>query len=358
MIRIPDDLDDQSKSGSKFADGLLLPIFAVAAVFLFIVLCFYAYNNVMKNKDNDQVVVLDGDNSDFKVTPENPGGMEVEHTDKAVFNTVTGQMENTEGGLKVESTENPVSQEQLAAEATGTTSEIPVPATEGETSTVTLNSDGAASDNDENTRSVTVAEDESPTVPTITNTSPNTDKLEVLKSEIATAANEQATDNSASEVKAPEEIKIASEEKPIQPEKIVLSEGSKQAPKNDNMVKAEVKKETDKKTGESKTVVNFKEMPKSMKKAPASVGSAGGSGAFYVQVSSHSSRSEAEAAWSSIKTKYSAEIGGNAKNISEATVKGKTYYRLSFGPFSDRGAASTKCGILKAKGQDCIIQRY
>jgi predicted membrane protein len=61
------ELEDIQETGNRFADGLLLPIFAVAAVFLFIVLCFYAYNHVMKNKNSNEDIILDGEESDFKV---------------------------------------------------------------------------------------------------------------------------------------------------------------------------------------------------------------------------------------------------------------------------------------------------
>ncbi len=329
--------EEMEPSNGKFGDGLLLPIFAVAAVFLFVVLCFYAYSNVMKNKNGGEVVMLNGDDSSFKVAPQDPGGMQVEYTDKAVFNTVIGTEENTGGEIKVESQEAPVSQEQLAANVDGAAAPVaadaaPAVVNEGETSAnVVVPEDAAPSasgeavipenTNDDNTKTVTIAEDAAPVMPENKEVSETEEKLKALKAEIA----------------APKKVELKEQE---------------------SRVNAEVKKETNKETGETKTIVNFREPPKSMKKTPTSMASSPTSGAFYVQLSAHTSREEADSSWKDAKAKYSAEIGNYSKNISEAEVKGKKYYRLSFGPFSDRGLASTKCGILKAKGKDCIIQKY
>jgi hypothetical protein len=340
MDKRPEGLDEQS--GNKLADGLLLPIFAVAAVFLFIILCFYAYNNVMKNKDNKEVVELQGDSSDFKVAPQDPGGMEVEHTDKAVFNTVTGQQENTDGKVNVEQQEQAISAEQLAASSEGVSSGVPTQGDETTHSTISISGDPepteAGMEADEATRTSTVSEDATPE--SVSNVSSNEAKLNALKTENTKIAKGEPV------------VKVIAKKDENAMKPITSSVDTSKA-----KVKAEVKKEINKETGESKTVVNFKEAPKSMKGATLAPSSGGGSGSYFVQVSSHSSRAEADASWAKIEKQYGNEIGNSAKHIAEANVKGKTYYRLSFGPFADRGAASTKCGILKAKGQDCIIQK-
>ncbi len=333
---------EEQETGNRFADGLLLPIFAVAAVFLFIVLCFYAYNHVMKNKNSNEIVILDGEESDFKVVPQDPGGMEVEHTDKAVFNTVTGEVENISAeGVNVEQQEAPVSQEQLAASSEGTVATIEVPTKEGETATITITPEEEKAPAPAATEEApaVVAEDAAP---------------EAVKLEAAPAATEAPkTEEAPKETAAPAEATT--------PAPVEIKESAKTSDSS-KPIEADVKKETDKTTGESKTVIQFREPPKSMsgKTAPSSIGSSSAavSGKYYVQVSSHATKSEAESAWTKLNSKYSAEIDGHGKNITSAEVQGKTFYRLSFGPFGDRSAASTQCGILKAKGQDCIIQKY
>ena len=336
---------EEQETGNRFADGLLLPIFAVAAVFLFIVLCFYAYNHVMKNKNSNEIVILDGDESDFKVVPQDPGGMEVEHTDKAVFNTVTGEVENISAeGVSVEQQEAPVSQEQLAASSEGTVATIEVPTKEGETATITIN---PAAEEAPAPAAAPAAAEEAPAV-VAEDAAPEAVKLETAPAAVEAPKTEEAPKETAAPAEA------------TTPAPVEIKESAK-ASDSSKPIEADVKKETDKTTGESKTVIQFREPPKSMsgKTAPSSLGSSAAvSGKYYVQVSSHATRSEAESAWSKLNSKYSAEIDGHSKNITSAEVKGKTFYRLSFGPFADRSAASTQCGILKAKGQDCIIQKY
>ncbi len=317
------DFEDQA-TGNRFADGLLMPIFAVAAVFLFVILCFYAYNHVMKNKNSGEVVILQGDDAGFKVAPKDPGGMEVAHTEKAVFNTVTGEAENiNEGSVKLEQGEEPVSHEQLAAGAVGNDDH-----STPQTSSVVLNQSGQ-----EDVPPAIVAGGDADV-----GLAPETD----VQADIH---------DNAGAVELFESAEMPATTTSVTPA-ATASAPAKPAAQPQKLVKAEVKKEAD------KTVVKFKEVPKSLGGGANAAASSSGSGSFYVQVSSHSSRAEAESAWGKISSRYSSEVSGKSKNITEANVSGKTFYRLSFGPFSDRSAASTKCGILKAKGQDCIIQKY
>lgn len=331
--------DEVNETGNRFADGLLMPIFAVGAVFLFIILCFYAYNNVMKNKNNDEVIILDGDSGSFKVAPKDPGGMEVEHTDKEVFNTVTGMQENIDSSsVSVENEEAPVTQEQLAAKSEGSE----VPAMPADPTHTNPDANGVAAVPAEAPSEVpAVAEDAAPSE-TATITDPFA-AADAAPAETPVAVAPKVEEKKTQE---PKPVEITSEEAPVDVKKEVSN------------VKTEVKKETDDKTGESKTVIQFKAQPKSMGGKAIAPTASSGAGSYYVQVSSHSTRAEANASWLKFAKNHSSDIGSKSNNITEATVSGKTYYRLSFGPFADRAEASTKCGILKAKGQDCIVQKY
>ncbi len=341
--------EDIKETGNRFADGLLMPIFAVGAVFLFIILCFYAYNNVMKNKNNgDQVIILEGDDGGFKVAPVDPGGMEVEHKDKEVFNTVTGQAEDLAAGdVNVEKTEAPVTHDELAAGTEGQVSAVSYdPASD--TSTVIIN----PSEQAEGSPAEIPAVPEEAAVPVAAPAAEDAVKIQ------DPFANNEVTESSAP-VSAPKEEKKAEQpEKEVAP--VVMNSESPSVEEVrkevETSVKTEVSKETDKATGESTTVIKFKDKPKSM--GGATVSPAAAAGSYYVQISSHSTRSEANSAWVKFVKTHSSDVGGKSNNVTEASVSGKTFYRLSFGPFSDRSDASTKCGILKAKGQDCIIQKY
>ncbi len=319
---------DEQETGNRFADGLLMPIFAVAAVFLFVILCFYAYDHVMKNKKSGDIVVLDEDNSSFKVAPQDPGGMQVEHTDKAVFNTVTGQKENIDDAkVNVQDSEKAISPAQLSdsVDNADKSSTVTIDANNmQEPSQPKILGDAVSADKSEPDASASIKEDSS-----------IDEASAALKDDTVTATVQPSTANST--ITAP-------------------TSASQEDQAKNKPVQAVVSKETDKSTGESKTIINFHDQPKSLAAKSGSSGTE--TGKFYVQISSHSSKSDADAAWKSFSQKYSAEIGKHSKNVTEAEVKGKTFYRLSFGPFADRSAASTQCGILKAKGQDCIIQKF
>jgi hypothetical protein len=92
--------------------------------------------------------------------------------------------------------------------------------------------------------------------------------------------------------------------------------------------------------------------------APTRVASApGGNGSYLVQVSSQRSEADAQAAFRSIKSKYSSVLGDRQPVIRRAELAGRgTYYRAMVGPFSTRDQAIQLCSSLKAAGGDCVVQ--
>ncbi|WFL78133.1 SPOR domain-containing protein [Altererythrobacter arenosus] len=75
-------------------------------------------------------------------------------------------------------------------------------------------------------------------------------------------------------------------------------------------------------------------------------------GTHLVQLGSFSSRAGAERAWSIYQKRYS-QLSGREAVITEAKVKGKTYYRVAAAGF---GAASARamCSTVKATGKGCF----
>jgi cell division septation protein DedD len=92
--------------------------------------------------------------------------------------------------------------------------------------------------------------------------------------------------------------------------------------------------------------------------APAAQASAaGGNGGYLVQVSSQRSEADAQAAFRSVKSKYSSVLGDRSPVIRRADLGAKgTYYRAMVGPFATRDEAIQLCGSLKAAGGDCVVQ--
>ena len=92
--------------------------------------------------------------------------------------------------------------------------------------------------------------------------------------------------------------------------------------------------------------------------APARVAAApAGNGSYLVQVSSQRSEADAQAAFRSIKSKYSGVLGESQLVIRRAELAGKgTYYRAMVGPFTTRDQAIQLCSSLKSAGGDCVVQ--
>lgn len=71
-----------------------------------------------------------------------------------------------------------------------------------------------------------------------------------------------------------------------------------------------------------------------------------------VQLGSFSSRASAERAWTIYQSRYP-QLSGRDLVITEANVKGKTYFRVAAAGFGARSAAGM-CQTVKAKGQGCL----
>ncbi|WP_271201133.1 SPOR domain-containing protein [Methylopila turkensis] len=89
--------------------------------------------------------------------------------------------------------------------------------------------------------------------------------------------------------------------------------------------------------------------------APAATTARGG---FVVQVTSQRSDAEARAAYAALQRKYPQVLGSYSASIQTATVGDRgTYYRVRVGPFADGAQASSVCSNLRAAGGDCVVSR-
>jgi cell division septation protein DedD len=81
-------------------------------------------------------------------------------------------------------------------------------------------------------------------------------------------------------------------------------------------------------------------------------------GGFVVQVTSQRSEQEARAAYGSLQKRFPQVLGSYQASIQTATVGDRgTYYRVRVGPFSSSTDASTVCNNLRAAGGDCVVSR-
>ncbi len=315
-------IDDDNNSSSIF-----LPVFAIVALGLFLTLCWYAYTYYIDQQKKEGVYYIKADKSPLKVKPDNPGGLVVENQDKQIFNAMVGDAENLDGKINTVEGEAPASSEDIAKAVQAGFAENAVPSDLKDTDVkIELPNDISKS---EIPKDVVAAE------------KPVEQPKETVKSEVEKTV--------AAESEKKEELKEAVVTKAKPDEKAIM-----------------VTKEKDAATGKDKTIVTLKEDVKPSIPAPKSMGgkavvvsapASGGKG-FFVQISSHRTTADLEGGWKRFSSKYSAVSAGASKNITEATVNGVKFYRLSFGPYASRQSAIDKCKALKVKGQDCLVQAY
>lgn len=86
--------------------------------------------------------------------------------------------------------------------------------------------------------------------------------------------------------------------------------------------------------------------------ATAHTATAQAEGTHLVQLGSFASEQGARRAWG-IYVKQHPELAGHQMVITQAVVRGKTFWRVAAGGF-DRSASSTTCGKVKARGSSCF----
>ena len=63
------------------------------------------------------------------------------------------------------------------------------------------------------------------------------------------------------------------------------------------------------------------------------------------------------AAWEKLQGSHPELLGDMSLFVQEATVDGKSYYRVQTGPFPNRATAVDLCAQLKVEQQDCLVVR-
>ena len=79
------------------------------------------------------------------------------------------------------------------------------------------------------------------------------------------------------------------------------------------------------------------------------------SGAWRVQLASLSSDKGVRAEWQRIQGRNEELLKNLQLNVQEATLSRGTFYRIQAGPLADRAAAQQLCASLKQRRQDCLV---
>ena len=90
------------------------------------------------------------------------------------------------------------------------------------------------------------------------------------------------------------------------------------------------------------------------KRRPAVATRVTGAG-YRIQIGALASDAQARRLWAQATGKHEDLLGNLSLNVEQATVKGKTYFRVQAGPLSDRASARTLCAKLKRRETGCIV---
>jgi hypothetical protein len=80
-------------------------------------------------------------------------------------------------------------------------------------------------------------------------------------------------------------------------------------------------------------------------------------GDVVLQLSSVRSETAAAAEWRRLQAAHPQQLGDRRLTLETAEVQGTTYYRVQTGPFASRDAAAAVCTQLKARNQDCLVKQ-
>ena len=88
----------------------------------------------------------------------------------------------------------------------------------------------------------------------------------------------------------------------------------------------------------------------------SSAGSVTPGGPWLVQLASFKSKADADKAWEQLSLKHKLIMAGTALDVQQALIKDKgTWYRLRADGFNTKGDALRFCNQLKEKKQDCLV---
>jgi len=80
-------------------------------------------------------------------------------------------------------------------------------------------------------------------------------------------------------------------------------------------------------------------------------------GDVVLQLSSVKSESAAATEWKRLTAAHPGLLGDRPLALEKADVQGTTYFRVQTGPFPSRAAAADICAKLKARNQDCLVKQ-
>ncbi len=284
-----DDYNDFDGDGLRWMSIMVV----LLVIFGFFSLAWYAYQMSSEQMSDEEVVLITADESEFREAPEDPGGMNIPHQDKTVYETVT-TMDSEDDTQRI----------------TSPSEEVPL---------VTRELGGAAE---------WIKGRGEPTSAEA--------KLEVLEKAVASVQRDEDAEqkNISAFIKQQEkEVLGAVDELAELPAPIIAYE-----PVTKNPLVETVK---------PKPVAKPRPKAAPKKKAAAAA-------KYRVQLAALKSQAEADKTWSRMK-KSSSLLIGKSHVVNKVKVKGTTYYRLRVGAYQTRASANAFCSKLKAAKISCLV---
>ena len=286
-------LERQQLSGAARGGLKVLPI-AVALVALtsFGGVIWYAYNQGVRSGSEEAAPLLTPEGS-AKVQPQDPGGMQIPHQDKLVYN----QVEQGQDDTKIERLLPPPEQPKRPPEPK-------------------------------------VSEPATPPIPSIT--APLNETEDLPEPRLGTDGTPRPP-----EPQSPDEPRLPSPELAA-PETPPTVEQKVETPKVTAVEPAPVEPAPAPKAEE----------PDTKPSATAAIGAKD----WRIQISAVKSEEAARSEWKRQQGKHKDLLGALSLQVQEIVIKGKgTFFRVRGGPLKDKAAAQSLCDALKKRKVSCII---
>jgi hypothetical protein len=287
---------------SSFISNTLPTLVMLSALAGLCVLGWYAYQEATIPRDLTDLPVIKAENGPYKITPSDPGGMEIPNLDKKIYNTITSnKAAPQQEPIKVRpivATEEPLSREEIKE----------------------ISATKAAK--------------------------------KVTKTIIEKKAPLPAPENYNAKSLASETPDLTKSPVPISRPKTV----KKAVPAQEEIIKVEnIKVKT---TPVERKIPPPASMPEARAKfkATTKISTPSFSSGTKIQLGAFRSTEEAKTTWTKLKRKYPSSLNKLTFGVQKADLGAKgIFYRLHAGPLSDRDAANILCKKLIAKGQGCFV---
>lgn len=287
------EFDDPSRAGFLANIGPKAAFFIVLIALSFMVGVVWKLYSGASNKDAQNVPIVRADSEPLKITPDDPGGMEIRHKESTLFSAIKKEREE-EGGqienlLADDENEEPMPRSQLFAGLN--TNEI-----EGENAPTPL------------------------------------DQPLVSEEEIAEEVVEEVVEEKTPEISTPEPIEVPEKV----PEKVeVKPEPVKQAAPSPAPAPVEVRTES---------------MPVVSKEESAT-------GDYFIQLASTKDKASAESEWKKFTQKYSAISNLPYRIQTADLGEKGVFYRIQAGPISKESAVAKCVEIKKITPNGCLVTK-